>query len=175
MNILKRLFQKRATALQETKESEIKKPTIAERLHDSYIVQMQVEDVIMDAFEQHEPEIYDKLEFHIGSDYYDNSIEIYFDISLPYPYEPCNEVRQAVYDLGFSRVYWNFLKDVMDVQCNRVSPPLPDNIWKGSPDEIRDYEPRHNRYGIWINNKYGYVDDRFNEDEWKSKYNFQKK
>lgn len=186
MNILKRLFGTQNTPLQQCdvsgrseqlnlqkpKEGEVKKPTVAERLHDSYCVQSEVEDVIMEAFEKYEPEIYEKLDFHISSDYYDNSIEIYFDVSLPYPYEPSKEVRQAIYDLGFSIVYWNFTKDVMDVPCNRVTPPPPNNIWKNSPDEIRGWEPRHNKYGIWIPNKYGYVDDRFNQKEWESKYNF---
>ncbi len=129
----------------------------------------------MEAFEEYEPEIYDKLDFHIGSDDYDNSIEIYFDISLPYPYEPCKEVRQAIYDLGFSMVYWNFLKDVMDVPCNRVTPAPPDNIMKNSPDEIRGWEPRHNRYAHWASCRPGYVDDRFNDMEWSLNYNYTKK
>lgn len=149
--------------------------SVSEKLHDSYSIQSQVEDVISEAFMEHEPEIYEKLDFHITSDYYDNSIEIYFDVSLPYPYEPSKEVRQVIYDLGFSIVYWNFLKDVLDVPCNRVSPPPPNNIYINSPDEIRGYEPRHSKYSIWIENKYGYVDDRFNEQEWKSKYNFKNK
>jgi hypothetical protein len=152
------------------KKNKMPDKTVAERLHDSYRVQSEVGEVITEAFEKYEPEIADKLEFHIGSDDYDNSIEIYFDISLPYPYEPCNEIRQIIYGLGFSTVYWNFLKDVMDVPCNRVSPPPADGIWKNSPDEIRGWEPRHSKFGIWIPNKYGYVDDRFNEKEWLSKY-----
>ena len=154
------------------KEENEKKPTVAERLHASYQVQTEVEDTIIRAFEKYEPEIYEKLVFHIDSDSYDNSIEIYFDTSLPYPYEPCKEVRQTIYDLGFYNVYWNFLEDVMDVPCNRVTPPPPDNIWRNSPDEIRNWEPRHSTHAIWIHNKYGYVDDRFNQKEWESKYNF---
>jgi hypothetical protein len=178
MNILKRLFGTRKPPLQQcdvsgrSEQINLQKPTVAERLHDSYRVQSEVENVIMEAFEKYEPEIYEKLDFHISSDYYDNSIEIYFDVSLPYPYEPSKEVRQTIYDLGFSIVYWNFLKDVMDVPCNRVAPPQPNNIWKNSPDEIRGWEPRHNKHGIWIRNEYGYVDDRFNQKEWESKYNF---
>lgn len=152
--------------------SDIKCLTVAKRLHDSYIVQSEVMDIISDAFEKYEPDVYEKLEFHISSDEYDNSIEIYFDVSLPYPYEPCKEIRTAIYDLGFSIVYWNFLKDVMDVKCDRITPPPPDNIWKDSPDEIRGWEPRHSRHGIWVSSKYGFVDDRFNQAEWESKYKF---
>lgn len=136
--------------------------TIAERLHDSYRVQYEVEEIITEAFEKYEPEIYKKLEFHIGADDYDNSIEIYFDISLPYPYEPCKEIRQIIYDLGFSIVYWNFLKDTMDVVCDRLIGQEPELI-KNSCDEIRGWEPRHNKYAHWIPTKYGYVDERFNE------------
>ncbi len=148
--------------------------SVAQKLHDSFHIQSQVEDIIDDAFEKYEPELYKKLSFHIDSDYYDNSIEISFDVSIPYPYEPSKEVRQAIYDIGFDIVYWNFPKDVMDVLCNRVTPPPPDNIWKDSPDEIRGWEPRHSKHAIWTLNEYGYVDERFNQKEWESKYNFQK-
>lgn len=132
--------------------------TIADRLHDSFRVQWKVEEEIFDLFEKHEPEVYEKLEFSIGSDDYDNSIEIYFKNPLPYPYEPCAEIRQAIYDMGFSIVYWNFMDDKNET---------------GWHDEIRGYEPRHCRdSATWKPCKYGYVDDRFNESEWLSKYNF---
>lgn len=84
MNVIQRLFgYKKDTLVQEAPCETIKHkvvqevPTIAERLHDSYIVQGQVEDVIMDAFKRYEPDIYEKLDFEIASDEYDNSIEIY--------------------------------------------------------------------------------------------------
>ena len=128
----------------------------------------------MEAFEEHEPELYDRLDFHICSDDYDNSIEIYFDISLPYPYEPCKEIRDKIYALGFSIVYWNFLKDTMDVVCDRFIGQAPELV-KNSADEIRGWEPRHNRHAHWIPCKYGYVDDRFKEEDWISKYNFKNK
>lgn len=147
--------------------------TIAERLHDGNYAKHVIEMTIDDTFEKYEPEIFEILSYTIDSDDYDNSLEIDFHVSLPYPYEPCKEVRQAIYDLGFSMVYWNFRKDVMDVKCDRVSPPPPDGIWKDSPDEIRGWEPRHSANAIWIRTEYGYVDERFNEQEWKSKYNFQ--
>ncbi len=82
--------------------------TIAERLHDSYRVQGQVEEIIMEAFEKYEPDNYDKLDFSIGSDDYDNSIEIYIKNIMPYPYEPCWDIRDVIYALGFGTVYWNF-------------------------------------------------------------------
>lgn len=132
---------------------------IAERLHDSYRVQTQVEDIICEAFEEFEPNIYENpnFDFSIGSDDYDNSIEIYFKFSLPYPYEPCKEIRKKIYDLGFSIVYWNFIEDKMGKTY----------------DEIRGYEPRHYRdSSTWKLNKYGYVDERFDEKEWCDKYNF---
>lgn len=148
--------------------------TIAEKLHELYIVQEQVEDVILNAFKKYEPEIYEKLDFHISSDSYDNSIEIYFDVSLPYPYEPCKEVREAVYAMGFSNVYWNFNKDTMDVICDRFYGKEPQMV-KNSLDEIRGWEPRHNKHAHWTGSIYGYVDSRFNEEEWKLKYNFKDK
>lgn len=185
IKLLKRLFKKTKSShkqcnvseknekvnLQKAKEVKEKKPTVAERLHDSYGVQSEVKNVIMEAFEKYEPEIYEILDFNIGSDYYDNSIEIYFNVSLPYPYEPSKEVREAVYDLGFSIVYWNFNKDTMDVICDRFIGREPEMV-KNSPDEIRGWEPRHNKHAHWIPNKYGYVDKRFNQKEWELKYNF---
>jgi len=135
------------------------KKTVAERLHDSYRVQMEVDELISDLFEKYEPEIYESLDFSIGSDYYDNSIEIYFKISLPYPYEPCNEIRKAIYDLGFSSVYWNFKEDK----------------FKNTYDEIRDYEPRHYKdFSTWKACSHGFVDSRFDKEEWSKKYNFSK-
>jgi hypothetical protein len=152
-----------------------KEKTVAEKLHEAYSTIHKVEEIILEAFEKHEPEIYEKLDFEIHADEYDNSIEIDFGITLPYPYEPCKEIREEIYNLGFSMVYWNFIKDVMDVPCNRIYPPPPNNISKNSADEIRGYEPRHNKNAIWINTKYGFVDDRFNEEEWLLKYNFKNK
>jgi hypothetical protein len=90
---------------------DIKERTIAERLHDAYRVQMQVEEAISDAFEKYESEIYDKLDFSIGSDDYDNSIEIYIKNVITYPYEPSWEVRDVIYAMGFGIVYWNFVDE----------------------------------------------------------------
>jgi len=148
-----------------------KELTLAQKLHTYSTTQMLIEDAIESAFNTHEPEIGEMLEFGIGSDDYDNSIEIYFHISLPYPYEPCKEIRQIIYDMGFSIVFWNFLKDTQDVVCDRLIGQEP-KLMKESPDEIRGWEPRHNKNAHWTQTKYGYVDDRFNEKDWKRKYNF---
>lgn len=136
------------------------KRTVAERLHDSFRVQMEVDELISDMFEKHEPKIYDALDFSVGSDEYDNSIEIYVKNYLPYPYEPCYEIRKAIFDLGFGTVYWNFVNE----EC------------KAMTDEIRGYEPRHYKDSSkWKGCKYGGVDDRFNEEEWNKNYNFKHK
>ena len=85
--------------------------TLAEKLHDLHFIKMEIEQVISDSFEKYEPLIYETLDFSIGSDYYDNSIEIYIENVIPYPYEPCWEIRNAIYGLGFGRVYWNFVDE----------------------------------------------------------------
>ena len=85
-----------------------KERTIAQMLHESYWVNEHINDTIMEAFEKYEPEVYEKLDFNISSDEYDNSIEIYFKTVLPYPYEPCWEIRNIILAMGFGRIYWNF-------------------------------------------------------------------
>jgi len=149
------------------------KRTVAERLHDSFRVQMEVDELISDLFEKYEPKIYDTLDFSIGSDDYDNSIEIYIKNSIPYPYEPCYEIRKAIYDLGFGNVYWNFLGDKRELPLNKTNGSI--ESMRISADEIRNFEPRHSRNYLWIPCKYGYVDERFNEEEWKKNYNFKNK
>ena len=150
--------------------------TIAERLHEALSLQDEIETIIMDAFEDYEPDIYNSnpdFGIEISTDAYDNSIEVKFLTSLPYPYEPCDEIRKIIYNLGFSNVYWNFLEDKNIVMCDRFigkDPELSNTI-----DEIRNYEPRHYSMGTWISTKYGYVDERFNEKEWTKNYNFKKK
>ncbi|QKZ15175.1 hypothetical protein [Spirosoma sp. KUDC1026] len=125
--------------------------TIAQRLHDSFLIQDSVEDMLLGLFEKYEPEVYEKIDFTIGSDDYDNSIEIYFNTPMPYPWEPCHALRKEIHAWGFSTVYWNFKAD-KDL---------------GEYEEVRGYEPRHVRDSKqWIPTKYGYVDSRFNESEW---------
>ena len=148
------------------------KRTVAERLHDSFRVQMEVDELISDLFEKHEPEVYELLDFSIGSDDYDNSIEIYIKNSIPQPYEPCYEIRKAIYELGFGNVYWNFLADKRELPLDKTN---GSELMRVSHDEIRNYEPRHSRNYLWIPCKYGYVDERFNEDEWNKNYNFKNK
>jgi hypothetical protein len=148
------------------------KRTVAERLHDSFRVQMEVDELISDLFEKHEPNIYESLDFSIGSDDYDNSIEIYIKNSIPYPYEPCYEIRKAIYELGFGNVYWNFLGDKRELPLNKTN---GSELMRMSHDEIRNFEPRHSRNYLWIPCKYGYVDERFNEEDWNKSYNFKNK
>lgn len=125
--------------------------TLAERMHDGLLAKTEIEDKLCEVYKKYEPEIYNKgLDFDLSSDHYDNSLEVYFKISLPYPYEPCHEIRDAIYALGFYIVFWNFPED--------------------GDDEIRGREPRHKRNCQWISCKYGYVDNRFNKKEWESKY-----
>lgn len=129
--------------------------SLAEQLHAFGNAEMMIEQKIEEAFEEFEPEIAKDLEFTIGSDWYDNSVEIYIHNSLPYPYEPCKEIRKVIYDMGFSMVYWNFEEDKH----------------KNFTEEIRGYEPRHLKGSEnWISNKYGYVDNRFNEEHWVKHY-----
>lgn len=145
-----------------------------EKLHEAYRTITKVEDIILELFEKYEPEIHEGFDFDIGSDDYDNSIEIYVKVSLPYPYEPCKEIRQRIFDLGFDNVYWNFTIDTMDVICDRIIGKEP-HLFKNSQDEIRNWEPRHNKHAHWESTKYGYVDERFNEDDWCKKYNYKNK
>lgn len=82
--------------------------TFAEQLHQAQTITLQITEIISTTFEKFEPETYDTLDFHISSDYYDNSIEIYVENVMAYPYEPCWQIRDVIYALGFSIVYWNF-------------------------------------------------------------------
>lgn len=132
---------------------DIKETTMAERLHEAFRVIDAVEETIMKAYEKYEPQIADRLDFKIMSDDYDNSLEIHIETLLSYPYEPCIEIRKEIYALGFSTVYWNFYNEGKYA------------------DEIRGYEPRHSKHSSkWMPTEYGYVDERFVESEWKSKY-----
>jgi hypothetical protein len=143
---------------------------LADMLIDGQLAEAKIIDIIFDAFEKYEPEI--KLDdLKIGCDYYDWSIEIYFQESIPYPWEPCKEIRDMIYEMGFKNVYWNFTKDTRDVMCDRYIGEK-EQLVKDSKDEIRNWEPRHTEHAKWIETKYGYVDERFNEEEWCKKYNF---
>lgn len=128
--------------------------SMSSKLHESQRIIYEIEDTILNAFEKYEPKTYDDIDFSISSDYYDNSLEILIKSSHPYPYEPKMEIREEIFKLGFDNVYWNFVGD-------------------SSHDEIRNYEPRHYRDSDkWLRkpNEYGYVDDRFNLDEWVEQY-----
>jgi len=129
----------------------------SEQIHEAYRNIARLEEYIGDLFERLEPDVYATPEFdyEISADDYDNSLTVRFKtFELCYPYEPCLEIRDELLKLGFSIIYWTF----------------PDG------DEVRGFEPRHYQHGRfeviikWKPTVYGYVDGRFNEQEWKSKY-----
>jgi len=119
--------------------------TPAQIVHKYNSAYMTIESRIDDLFEKYEK---DFPEYHVDFDWYDNSIEIYFDEVRPYPYEPCKEIKDGIYDLGFSIVYWNFI----------------DENGKYT-EEIRGREPRRFKDGghNFIDGV-GYVDNRYNNE-----------
>lgn len=129
--------------------------TRAGELHAARRVYMSMTYEIERAFEKYEPEISEDLHITIHPDEYDNSIII--EMSTPgdhlrYPYEPSKKVRDVVYAFGFDMVHWRF---------------------KDYRDEIRGWEPRRSmQTHKYFKTEYGYVDDRFNEAEWKKKYGY---
>lgn len=143
-----------------------KEKTIAEKLHEGSMAHGIVENTIMEAFEKYEPDIYHLkgFDFDFFDDWYDNSLEINFNIVLPYPYEPCLEVRQAVYDLGFSIVYWNFVNE-------NDSDYHSEEIRGTEPRRLKDFKQYEDPSGIICFGHImvpgvGYVDDRFVKENW---------
>jgi hypothetical protein len=142
----------------------------SEKIHEALHIRSKVISLLFDYFEKYDNENYQNvnglMEIDIGTDTYDNSIEVYIKYALEYPWEPCKEMRDLLYDYGFSIVFWNFSNDGND-----------------SNEEIRGWEPRHyNDSKEWtsdgshfIQSKHGYVDNRYNEKEWENKYWFHKK
>lgn len=138
--------------------------SMADKLHEATFIKMEIEDIICELMIEEGFEDYD---FDISNDDYDNSLEIFFKFDILYPWEPSLEMRQALFDLGFDIIYYNFQDG----------------------DEIRDFknnnEPRRTadfkqtKTGNIIENGHiliegiGYVDDRFKFEEWK--YNFRGK
>ena len=154
-------------AFGEILREEFRNRSTAEKFHESEAVKNRIEDVISESFEKYEPENYKDLEFSIYGDDYDNSIEIYIKNHMPYPYEPCIEIRRAIYDLGFGIVYWNFWD----------GGELDSLGGKKYPEEIRGTEPR--RYKVsegrssaklcqaaWSRWGISYPDERFDGDKW---------
>lgn len=137
--------------------------------------------IILNVIKIYEPETYKLLSqekninksISASGDWYDNSIEVYFKVSLPYPYEPCYEVRKILYDMGYHTVFWNFEKDIIETVNDRTFGREP--YLTKSCDEIRGFEPRHVKWGKWKLTKYGFVDDRFNEEHFRENYNFSNK
>jgi len=153
--------EKQIAALKAENEALMRKPTIAEQLHERHAIEAEIKDIIDLAFEKHESDTERLMDYHIGSDWYDNSIEIYFENVIPYPWEPNPATRQAIYALGFDIVYWNFVGE------------------KGQySEEIRGWEPRHYKNsdkwchsdGTFRLSRHGYVDERFNEQAYVNSY-----
>lgn len=173
MNILKKLFRKQDPEPVVEVKPKLSTVTLAEMSHQNNHIYSCIARIILNVFRTYEPETYKLLSkerntnksISASGDWYDNSLEVYFKVSLPYPYEPCYEVRKILNDMGYHTIYWNFTKDVSEVmgRGQRV-----ENV----EDEIRGFEPRHYKYGMWVPTKYGYVDSRFDEEHFKTNYNF---
>lgn len=134
--------------------------SVANQLHKYSSIESTVSETIWNAFEKYEPEVWKTLEFHIGSDWYDNSIEIYIENHLPYPYEPSWKVRDEIYALGFDIVYWNFADEKGEfTEEIRGSEPRRICRFMEKPGPITTMGHIHIP-GI------GYVDDRFDEKKW---------
>jgi hypothetical protein len=159
--------------IQENKQDKMQVRTIADRLHDSYRVQEEVEEIIMDLFEKHEPEVYQVLDFSVCSDPYDNSIEIYIKNVMPYPYEPCWEIRDAIYAMGFGTVYWNFADETARyMEEIRGAEP---RRYKPSEEVTPELYDKKYCQELWDKWKINGVDRRFNYDDWFPKYARKKK
>jgi hypothetical protein len=134
--------------------------SLAEQMHDASATLSHIDNLILDIFEKYEPEIED---FHTIDDDYDNSIEIFVDTVMPYPYEPCWQTRIAIYEMGFSIVYWNF--------STGENGKFPEEIRGSEPRRIKMFKPVQEPSGIWCCGHIhlpgiGYVDDRFDEKVW---------
>ncbi len=113
--------------------------TIADRIHDGVFATGQAEMVLFDAL-QAEAICPD---FELGSDQYDNSLEVYFREEIDRPWEPSWATRCAMLALGFDTVYWNFMDGT----------------------EVRGREPRRLKAGPHRHVPgVGYVDDTWTED-----------
>jgi len=128
--------------------------TTAENIHLGLEYKDKLESLLYVLLEEHYPNEPHKHEFHLGFDWYDNSVEVYFKDQIEYTWEPNLEIRQAILDEGFSIVYWNFI-----------------NKLGKYTEEIRGDEPRRFKDGphIYIP-KIGYVDNRFNLEDWQKQY-----
>lgn len=74
------------------------KGTLADRIHDGKSAESDIED---------ELDTWWGGVDHIGTDYYDNSLEVYFEDHMV-DLEATPEQQQAIYDMGFSRFWLNF-------------------------------------------------------------------
>lgn len=129
------------------------KKNVAQDYHDGHRAKTIIEDTLFELFLYDPPPIenFDEDYFEIHGDYYDNSLEVSFKQDIHKPWEPSLKTRQALYDLGFEIVYWNFTDGT----------------------EIRGVEPRHSKGSDgWVSSKAGFIDKDFDLDAWlASEYN----
>ena len=91
------------------------KLSLTGRVHDGKLSGLEIEDIIRQAFEKHESEFYKTLDFSIKTDYYDNSIVIEFDPSIPYPYLLHKEIRNIILNMGFTKIFLSFENDTKEL------------------------------------------------------------
>lgn len=79
--------------------------TIADRIHEGYMTEALFEDTLAEFWPDFD---------RIGTDHYDNSLEVYFEENTPTDnegtLEPTEEQLQIIWDAGFDRVWFNFQK-----------------------------------------------------------------
>jgi hypothetical protein len=80
--------------------SKAEEKSLAERMHDGARAEAIIEDRIDDLF----PELVCK----IGSDYYDNSLEVYMSPETPKDFSVTQEQADEIFKMGFSRFWFNF-------------------------------------------------------------------
>jgi hypothetical protein len=77
-----------------------KEKSLADRLHDGNMAHAVIEDRV--------DEIFPDLVCKIGSDYYDNSLEVYFSPETPADFVATQEQSDKIFEMGFSRFWLNF-------------------------------------------------------------------
>jgi len=114
----------------------------AEEIKKADLVRTKFEDFLDELlYEYHELEV----DYYFYTDEYDNSIEICFEEDIEKPWEPHPDIRKAILNLGFYRIFWNFTDGT----------------------EIRGNEPRRSSSGPHkYHKKVGYVDEDFDYKEY---------
>ena len=134
----------------------IKNPEFySDKVHESFNVISELSGYVLDLFEKYENFSDDfELDFYIFTDQDSNTLEIFINSDLPYPYEPSIKMRMELFKLGFSNLSFIF-----------------ENAEIGQREIVQNYKPRRwENLEAPIETKYGSVDDRFNEKAWLKKY-----